>query len=164
MAEAAQRVIALAPKPGLTFGHGDFCFSNILYDARARRIKVIDPRGLTPEGQPASYGELRYDFAKLFHSAIGAYDLVMAEVITGAPDGQNALIVNGVLHDRADQIAQQFRRSCLAAMNALGGERLIAAITVQLFLSMLPLHRDKPHRQLALISRAADVGQRYQIF
>ena len=32
-----------------SFIHGDFCFSNILYDFRKKSIKVIDPRGVNFE-------------------------------------------------------------------------------------------------------------------
>ena len=43
--------------------HGDFCFSNILYSARLRRIKVIDPRG-SVDDEASLYGDPRYDLAK----------------------------------------------------------------------------------------------------
>ena len=33
-----------------TMMHGDFCFSNILYDFKSKSIRVIDPRGLDLEG------------------------------------------------------------------------------------------------------------------
>ncbi|MDF4350792.1 capsular biosynthesis protein, partial [Vibrio parahaemolyticus] len=58
--------------------HGDLCFSNILYDFRAKKIKVIDPRGITPEGVKTIYGDLKYDLAKLSHSILGLYDYIIA--------------------------------------------------------------------------------------
>ena len=57
--------------------HGDFCFSNLLYDSRNRRIKAIDPRGAV-DGAPSLYGDLRYDLAKLGHSIVGRYDQIIA--------------------------------------------------------------------------------------
>lgn len=162
IAESAQKVIDAAPASPLTFCHGDFCFSNILYDARARRIKVIDPRGLDPHGQPSPYGDLRYDFGKLFHSVIGGYDFVMAGLLTAEAGGANTLRTKGELPDRTAPLIERFRQICLSSVGEAGGETLIAAITVHLFLSMLPLHHDEPRRQLALLGQALDLYRRYQ--
>ena len=41
--------------------HGDFCFSNILYDFKSQSIKVIDPRGVNMAGEYSIYGDIRYD-------------------------------------------------------------------------------------------------------
>lgn len=161
VAQAAQRVIEQVPDSPLTLYHGDFCFSNILYDVRARRIKVIDPRGLGPDGALNCYGDLRYDFGKLFHSVVGGYDFVIAGQITGSSSGQNAVRVHGNMPLRTQVIIERFRQSCLAVAGEAGGERLIAAITVHLFLSMLPLHSDDRERQLALLSRAVALYSNY---
>lgn len=157
----AQAVIDAAPAAALTLCHGDFCFSNILYDARARRIKVIDPRGLGPDGLLSHHGDLRYDFGKLFHSVIGGYDFVIAGQISGEAAGGNAITLRGELPEHTRQVIERFRQACLASVGEAGGERLIAAITVHLFLSMLPLHRDAPTRQLALLSRAVALHRQY---
>jgi len=161
IATDAQAVIDAAPAGALTLCHGDFCFSNILYDARARRIKVIDPRGLGPDGKLNSHGDLRYDFGKLFHSVIGGYDFVIAGQIRGQLTGTNAIQVQGELPERTQPVIERFRQSCLAVVGEAGGEKLIAAITVHLFLSMLPLHSDEPQRQLALLSRAVALHKHY---
>ena len=58
--------------------HGDFCFSNILYDFRSSKIKTIDPRGMTPDGHQTIYGDICYDIAKLSHSVLGLYDWIVA--------------------------------------------------------------------------------------
>ena len=58
--------------------HGDLCFSNILFDSRSERIKVIDPRGLNFESIFSIYGDQKYDLAKLAHSVIGLYDFIIA--------------------------------------------------------------------------------------
>ena len=58
--------------------HGDFCFSNILYDSRVQRIRVIDPRGYVDAERPSIYGDVRYDIAKLSHSTVGRYDQIIA--------------------------------------------------------------------------------------
>ncbi|AXQ29912.1 hypothetical protein D0B54_15040 [Solimonas sp. K1W22B-7] len=162
VAESAQRVIEAAPASPLTLFHGDFCFSNILYDARARRIKVIDPRGLDPDGQLSPHGDLRYDFGKLFHSVIGGYDFVIAGLLTAEAAGANGLRTAGELPARTAPVIERFRQICLGTVGEAGGESLIAAITVHLFLSMLPLHHDEPRRQLALLGRALELHRRYQ--
>ena len=61
-----------------SFLHGDFCFSNILFDFRAGRVKTIDPRGTDASGRPSRFGDLRYDIGKLAHSVLGLYDHIVA--------------------------------------------------------------------------------------
>lgn len=162
IAATAQKFITTAEEGALTLCHGDFCFSNILYDARARRIKVIDPRGLGPDGRLNGYGDLRYDFGKLFHSVIGGYDFVLAGQIIGDQLGPNSIQIHGQMPERTRDVIEQFRQTCISAIGEVGGERLIAAITVHLFLSMLPLHSDDRRRQLALLSRAVELYNHYQ--
>ena len=60
----------------VSYAHGDFCFSNILFDTRSDRVKVIDPRGKT-SNQPDKFDFVLYDIAKLAHSVIGGYDLII---------------------------------------------------------------------------------------
>jgi hypothetical protein len=55
--------------------HGDFCFSNILLDTQTLTIKLIDPRGGFLN--PSIFGPKFYDPAKLAHSVIGGYDLML---------------------------------------------------------------------------------------
>ncbi|MGZ5182868.1 MAG: phosphotransferase, partial [Ramlibacter sp.] len=74
--EAADALLAAAPLP--SFLHGDFCFSNILFDFRAGRVKTIDPRGTDALGRPSRFGDLRYDLGKLAHSVLGLYDFIVA--------------------------------------------------------------------------------------
>ena len=70
--------------------HGDFCFSNILYDFKSQSIKVIDPRGLSGDGKEQSiYGDLRYDVAKLAHSVIGKYDFIIAGRFSYSEESQH---------------------------------------------------------------------------
>ena len=61
----------------LTPIHGDFCFSNLLYDCKVRLVKMIDPRG--EFGVPGIFGDRRYDLAKLAHSYAGGYDFIVAD-------------------------------------------------------------------------------------
>jgi len=57
--------------------HGDFCLSNILCEPDSNNIKLIDPRG--GFSVASCSGPLLYDVAKLGHSLIGRYDLIVAD-------------------------------------------------------------------------------------
>lgn len=132
--------------------HGDLCFTNMFYDFRTQRIKVIDPRGTIDGRKQTVLGDSRYDMAKLNHSIVGAYDFILAGRY--ACDGFAS----------RDMAIDFPRDSSFERVNALAGEfdldglRLtdpqITAITIHLFLSMLPLHADRPERQQAFVANA----------
>ncbi|MWN31258.1 MULTISPECIES: capsular biosynthesis protein [unclassified Gilliamella] len=131
-----------------TFVHGDFCFSNILFDFQRNNIKVIDPRGLDFDNNFNVYGDLRYDLAKLVHSAIGKYDFIVSDRFT-IKENSNKIILE--LPSQSVNISYQIKNE----IEKLGYSfREILAITITLFLSMLPLHYDKPNRQKAFIATA----------
>ncbi len=149
LTEMARQAAALIPdEPAQTLIHGDFCFSNILYDARADLIRVIDPRGMTPDGQITPYGDLRYDLGKLHHSAVGWYDLIIAGYFR--LDRPGPLDFDFTLP--ADPSRQAVAELFLARDFAGRSVAVAPAISVLLFLSMLPLHRDDPRRQTALLA------------
>lgn len=52
--------------------HGDPTFSNMLYDRLHKKIYFIDPRGYF--GQTKLYGDVDYDWAKVYYSLVGNYD------------------------------------------------------------------------------------------
>jgi len=60
-----------------TIVHGDFCLSNILSEPDTNNIKMIDPRGGFDSA--SCFGPQIYDVAKLGHSLIGRYDLIIAD-------------------------------------------------------------------------------------
>jgi hypothetical protein len=126
--------------------HGDFCFSNILYDSRLQSIKVIDPRGVDFDDSVSLYGDGRYDLAKLYHSVIGLYDFIIAdrfEIVSGT-------IVFELSHEQ--QLIQKIFVEMFLSDKKL--EQEIIAINVHLFLSMIPLHSDQPMRQKAMMLNA----------
>lgn len=141
-------------EPILGILHGDFCFSNILFDSRMDSIKVVDPRGLSLVGLPTNYGDLRYDLAKLTHSVIGLYDFIMA----GAFDleftfSEEQCSFDLVIHadERVKSIQDVYMSHTFFATTS---PRSVIPLTVLLFLSMLPLHSDDKNRQLALLANA----------
>ncbi len=132
--------------------HGDFCLSNILYDFRRDSPKLIDPRGLSAPGQPAMYGDTRYDLGKLHHSIVGRYDFIVAGYYDLASSGPYNMRLNVAAAAAQHQIERLFSEIvCGGSPHRL---RTAAAISVLLFLSMLPLHADDQQRQWAFLANA----------
>jgi hypothetical protein len=132
--------------------HGDFCFSNILYDFRANIIKLIDPRGIMPEETPTIFGDVRYDIAKLYHSVIGCYDLIVSGYyeINHFTDYSVDLTLPTDL--QLQQRQEIFKERSFADLSIT--EACAHPISILLFLSMLPLHADNEDRQTALLANA----------
>jgi hypothetical protein len=130
--------------------HGDFCFSNLLYDSRNRRIKALDPRG-GYDRTPSLFGDLRYDLAKLGHSIVGRYDQIVAGRHRLSRDGGDFAL------EFEPVACQPWLAEALGelSVDGLGGlAQPVRAVTASLFLSMLPLHADRPDRQQAFLANA----------
>lgn len=150
IAEILAADIDLATGKPARLMHGDFCFSNILYASRLRRIKVIDPRG-SVDGQPTLWGDPRYDLAKLAHSIIGRYDQIIAGRCRVSRSGDDHAIAFEPL------AAQAWLEAALGELTIDGygaASRQVRAVMTGLFLSAPPLHADRPDRQQALIANA----------
>lgn len=152
IADAVGQAIDLKSGRAETVMHGDFCFSNILYNSRAARISVIDPRGYVKAGEPSLYGDTRYDLAKLSHSIAGYYDHILAGRYRLARHGQRDFSISF-----EENVNSRWLLSALEEIEVDGiraGSLSVRAVTVALFLSMLPLHADRPDRQAAFIANA----------
>lgn len=134
-----------------TVMHGDFCFSNILYDFRANRIKTIDPRGINYKNDFTIFGDIRYDLAKLSHSVLGMYDWIIAG--NYQVDITNNNIILKIDGQKKQQEVQQLFIDIIESKFDLSPRNLYA-MQIQLFLSMLPLHADDTKRQDALFANA----------
>jgi hypothetical protein len=149
--EDVGRIVAGKISSHDTVMHGDFCFSNILYNARNNRIRVIDPRGHVFNGNQSIFGDFRYDMAKFAHSIIGRYEEILAGRYRLTDDGTQFSIEFPELPQHT---------WLMAALNEMevNGVRAnsveIRAAMIGLFLSMLPLHADRPDRQRAFIANA----------
>jgi len=124
--------------------HGDFCFSNILLDLNNQIIRLIDPRGRF--GRKGIYGDARYDVAKLRHSVSGYYDFIVSDMFELDGGGYK---YSGDIHvnDNVKLMGPKFDAMLIAAGYNLADIMLIEGL---LFLSMLPMHRDHPRRQLIM--------------
>jgi hypothetical protein len=141
--------------------HGDFCFSNILFDSRSGSIKVIDPRGVNSLSEETNLGDIRYDVAKLTHSVIGLYDFIIAGFFDCSfeVDSSKAKFDLLIYHDkRVSNIQEDY-------LNLNMGTKLSVVdsmpMVVLLFLSMLPLHSDNKARQNALFANALRMYANY---
>jgi hypothetical protein len=141
-------VALLAAPPIPAFLHGDFCFSNILFDFRAGRVKMVDPRGTDALGRPSRFGDLRYDLGKLAHSVLGLYDFIVAGFYVLQAEGRSLQF--RVLSERCLAVQRLFAATSFAGRRPAQWQ--CHPVMVLLFLSMLPLHADDPRRQQALMA------------
>lgn len=123
--------------------HGDYFFANILYDPTADIIKLIDPRG--DFGGYGIYGDTNYDLAKLAHSVDGKYDFIVEDLfeLEELDKGFNYKIVYS---EKYDEIKELFYSHFDKKVRLK-----IKFIQSLLFLSMIPLHKDKPKRQKVML-------------
>ena len=138
--------------------HGDLCFSNILYDSRGDRIKVIDPRGINYKNEFTVYGDLKYDFAKLTHSIVGFYDYIIAGYYKIEESANGSIEIVFDVDERILKIKNQFIKN-FKLNNLTVGD--VMPLTILLFLSMLPLHEDRPDRQRAMLINALRLYKEY---
>ena len=149
LAECAQ--VALEG-PGLAgVMHGDLCFTNMFFDFRTEAIKLIDPRGSSGPDHVGVMGDIRYDLAKLLHSIAG-YDHILAGNFALARSSDYEITFSLTDNQHAQQVEKIFSALQIEAVTIRSAA--IQATTVTLFLSMLPLHADRPDRQLAFLANA----------
>lgn len=146
-----QRARRRRPLHRMVIGHGDPCFSNILYSKTAQSLKLIDPRGLPSGGDP--YTDEYYDIAKLSHSVCGRYDFLNQDKFT------IALGEDLVPRLSLDTPYPDWALELFEVMVAEAGYDLELARIYEcsLFISMLPLHIDKPKKVLAFAMNAAEI-------
>ncbi len=131
-------------------GHGDPCFANTLYHHPTQMMKFIDPRGALDEQE--LWTDPYYDVAKLSHSICGNYDFF-----------NNGLFDIKIDADFHCQLCIDFDRAPYvklfrAALEKNGYDYLTVRIyEASLFLSMLPLHIDNPHKVFGFLLNARDI-------
>lgn len=140
--------------------HGDFCFSNILYDFKSQSIKVLDPRGRDVDGNVSIYGDIRYDIAKYAHSVLGLYDLIIGGHYKCKRNGGYSLSLGFSLNDDIKKVQDYFRSGKIGGYTL--EELSTYPILVHLFLSMIPLHSDHPERQQAMLANALRLYAEYK--
>ena len=132
--------------------HGDYCFSNILFDSNNYVFKLIDPRGRL-NGDPTIFGDPRYDIAKLRHSIVGLYDFIVQDMfkLEESEKGFNYKILTSADYEVLEEIFDK-----LAQKNGFDSKE-IKFIEGLLFLSMIPLHKDNFLRQKMFYIKALEL-------
>ncbi|WP_044559066.1 hypothetical protein [Azospirillum sp. B4] len=139
------------PADRLVVGHGDLCFSNILYSKTTQLLRFIDPRGV--ESADELHTDPYYDVAKLSHSILGGYDFVNSGQYEVALDADLRLTLANNAGDR-DWAQAQFReRLTPAGFDPL----LVRLCEASLFISMAPLHIDVPKKILGFALTAQSI-------
>ena len=138
--------------------HGDLCFSNVLYDTRSDKIKVIDPRGIDFKGNFTCIGDLRYDLSKINHSVIGLYDYIVSGAYDCVQYNNSEFEFEIFIDERIVEIQKVYVNNMrLSHIKPLD----LMPETILLFLSMLPLHVDDSSRQDAFIANILRLYSEY---
>ena len=131
-------------------GHGDPCFANTLYNKSTQTLKFIDPKGAMSEED--LWTNPYYDIAKLSHSVCGRYDFF-----------NNGLYDIHIAEDFSYDLEIPFDNSYFKdifkkKVEENGFDYLTVRIyEASLFLSMLPLHIDNPHKVFGFILNVKNI-------
>lgn len=137
-------------KPVLVIGHGDLCFSNILYNRETSLVKLIDPKGATCEEE--LYTNPYYDLAKLSHSICGSYDYFNSDLFEISLNDKLKLKL------KVDCDNHEFKEMFYRCLQEHGiDSKLVRLYEASLFLSMLPLHIDREKKVFGFICNAVDI-------
>lgn len=129
-------------------GHGDPCFSNVLYDQQRYLLKLIDPKGALSEEDLWTHP--LYDLCKISHSVLGDYDFINNGLYNVGFADNNDLILH-FPHTNHAALKSIF----LNQVKAMGNDiRIMRLGEASLFLSMLPLHIDYPNKVIAFMLKA----------
>jgi len=136
--------------PVLVVGHGDLCFSNILYSHETSLIRFIDPKGALTQDE--LFMNPYYDLAKLSHSIFGSYDYFNSDLFEIVMDEKMQLQL------KIDCENTEYKKIFSEYLKEYGLDlRLIRLFEASLFLSMLPLHIDREKKVLGFILNAIQI-------
>jgi len=124
--------------------HGDFCFSNILFDLNNYIIRLIDPRGSF--GKKGIYGDPRYDIAKLRHSICNYYDYIINDIFE-IKEKHNGYSSKIFINEKLKTLNNDFDVMIKNAKYNLDEIKFIEGL---IFISMLPLHSENFKRQIMM--------------
>lgn len=138
-----KRIEKIYNKEDFCIMHGDFCFNNILYEPYTSTLKLIDPRGSFNTSKNSIYGDQKYDFAKLSHSAVHYYDYLIAGKYNYSKD-KNSFNYNFLEKENYKLISDECNKQIRASGYKIKDIEFLVGI---LFLSMTPLHNEDKLRQ-----------------
>ena len=131
-------------------GHGDPCFANTMYNKSTKTLKFIDPKGALSEEE--LWTNPYYDIAKLSHSICGRYDFFNNDLfeITVDKDMSSKLTID---FDNSEYVKVFKAKVEENGFNYM----LVRLYEASLFISMLPLHIDNPHKVYGFILNAVNI-------
>ena len=129
--------------------HGDYFFANILYEPNNNIIKLVDPRG--EFGGYGIYGDKYYELAKLAHSIDGMYDFIVEDIFSIEKK------TNGFNYKINYEEKYNFIKHLFYSKFTNIEKNKIKFIQALLFLSMIPLHKDKPDRQKIMLGIGMEI-------
>jgi hypothetical protein len=135
----------------LVVGHGDPCFSNILYDQQKYILKLIDPKGAIVEADLWTHS--LYDVCKISHSVLGDYDFINNGLYSLGFDDNNQFVLS-IKNKNHQALKSIFRKKIQDMGLSTVAMRLGEA---SLFLSMLPLHIDYPNKVMTFMLIAKSI-------
>jgi hypothetical protein len=131
-------------------GHGDLCFSNMLYNKDTMTLKLIDTKGALKEED--IWTNPYYDIAKLSHSICGKYDFFNSGMYEIKLNESMKFELN-IEFDNSEYI-NVFKEY----LNEAGySYKMTRIFEVSLFLSMLPLHMDNPQKVFGFLLNAINI-------
>lgn len=137
-------------KPEFVIGHGDPCFANAMYNKSTKTLKFIDPKGALTEAE--LWTNPYYDVAKLSHSVCGRYDFFNNGLFDIKIDTNFDYLLE-IPFDNSKYI-EIFRKKAEENRFDYWTIRIYEA---SLFLSMLPLHIDNPHKVFGFILNVRNI-------
>lgn len=131
-------------------GHGDLFFANMLYSKEVNLLRLIDPKGALEEKD--LWTNPYYDIAKLSHSICGNYDFFNTGDYNIELD-KNIKFALKVNFDN-EKYVELFKQY----LQKYGYDyKMVRLYEASLFLSMLPLHIDNPHKVFGFLLNAINI-------
>ena len=134
-------------KRPLLFGHGDLCFNNILIEPISGSIKLIDPKADCLGDNKIGYVDPFYDLAKLNHSFGCFYDSIVNNMFAISYNKNQSEL--RIYKPYNFEVANFFFKKIF--LENLIDKQLLRKLTSNLFLSMIPLHKDDEQKMAALL-------------
>lgn len=131
-------------------GHGDVFFANMLYSKEINLLRLIDPKGAISEDE--LWSNPFYDIAKLSHSICGNYDFFNANLYDIYLDSDMKFKLN------IDFDNTKYKNLFKNYLQKNGLDyKMIRTFEASLFLSMLPLHIDNPHKVFGFLLNGINI-------
>ncbi len=134
----------------LVIGHGYPCFANTLYNKSTQTLKFIDPKGAMTEDE--LWTNPYYNIAKLSHSVCGRYDFFNNELFDIKINSNFSYDLTIPFNNNS--FVEMFKTKAIENGFDYWAIRIYEA---SLFLSMLPLHIDNPHKVFGFILNVRNI-------